>query len=248
MVKDLSMDFGGVRALDQISLTFVEGEIVGMIGPNGSGKSTFINVISKIYEPTFGIIEFRQRDITKEPIYKIPRLGIARTFQNMRIFENLSVIDNVMLARHHSIPTTMLSLFVNPVRSRENERRAREKTTQFIEFVHLASKINDMARDLSYGEQKCLEIARAISLEPALLLLDEPTAGMNIKEAVEITDLLKKVREKGTTILIVEHNMKVIMEICDRIVVLDAGKQIMEGTPLEVQTTQKVIDVYLGRD
>jgi len=244
--ENLSKDFGGVRAVCDLDIFINRGEIVGMIGPNGSGKTTFINLVSRIYPPTSGTIKFKGVNIEHLSIHKIIEIGIARTCQNLRLFSNLSVIENVLIGRHCQIKNNLWSLFFNPHSSRKEERKAQFRAMELLEFVGLSKKRNELAKNLAYGEQKCLELARALASDPELLLLDEPMAGMNLQEMTKVMNLLLKVREKGKTLFIVEHNMKVIMNYSDRVIVLNAGKKIKEATPIEVQQDKKVQEVYLG--
>jgi len=245
-VKGLTMSFGGVKAIDDISFEIVNGEILGLIGSNGSGKTTFINVATNIYSQDKGVIEFNGQQIDHLSTYQIAQKGIGRTFQNMRLFKNLSVLDNVFVARHIYTKANLLSSFIFPFKKYYEEKKERGKALHYVDFMGLSDKLSVTARFLSYGEQRKLEIARVLSLEPSLIFLDEPTAGMNTIESLNMVETLEKISKLGITLLIVEHNMKVIMSIADRIVVLDSGKIICEGSPEDVQKDQLVLDSYMG--
>jgi len=246
--KDLCMNFGGVTALVNLNMTIKEGEIFGLIGPNGSGKTTLFNLISRIYLPSHGVVYYKERDISALPVHRVIVEGISRTFQNIRVFLNLSVIDNVLIGYHSKLRKSFWGSLCNTKRIRNLEQEAREKAMANLRFVNLSEKTNEFARNLSYGEQRRLEMARALASDPLLLLLDEPTAGMNPNEALELTNLIRAIKERGKTIFIIEHNMKVIMNVAERIVVLDSGKKIAEGTPEEIQKDKKVEEAYLGRE
>jgi branched-chain amino acid transport system ATP-binding protein len=246
--RDIALSFGGLQALDGISVAIEEGEILGMIGPNGSGKTTFINVLTKIYAPERGWIQFRGERIDHHATHQITERGIARTFQNLRIFRNLSVLDNVIIGRHHLIRTNALSIFLRPVHFVREERAARARAMEILELVGLHHKSHEMAKNLPYGEQRRLELARALATEPALLLLDEPTAGMNPRESSDMVHLLKQINSFGKTIFIIEHNMRMVMNVSSRIMVLNAGRTICEGTPVQVQKDERVQEVYLGKE
>ena len=242
------MNFGGVAALVNTNIAIQEGEIFGLIGPNGSGKTTLFNLISKIYSPTHGVIYYKGQDIRFLPIHRVIGEGISRTFQNIRVFSNLSIIGNVLAGYHSKMRKSFWGSLLGTKRSRDSEQEAREKGMANLRFVNLSEKANEFARNLSYGEQRRLEIARALASDPHLLLLDEPTAGMNPNETLELINLLRAIKEQGRTLFIIEHNMRVIMNVAERIAVLDSGEKIAEGTPEEIQKNKKVEEAYLGRE
>jgi branched-chain amino acid transport system ATP-binding protein len=240
--------FGGVTAVQDIALSIEKGEILGMIGPNGSGKTSFINLLSGIYRPDKGRILFAGEDITELPAHCITKKGIARTFQNLRVFPNISVLDNLLIGRHCRVNTSLTTLYLNPFLARKREKEAEDRVVELLEWVHLGDRRKELAKNLPYGEQRLLEICRALASEPLLLLLDEPCAGMNPVEMDTLAAFLKKLRQKGTTLFIIEHNMRFIMSIAERIVVLDAGAKFREGTPGQIQQDKEVQRIYLGEE
>jgi branched-chain amino acid transport system ATP-binding protein len=240
--------FGGVTAVQDIALSIEKGEILGMIGPNGSGKTSFINLLSGIYRPDKGHITFAGEDITELPAYLITKKGIARTFQNLRVFPNISVLDNLLIGRHCRVNTSLAAIYLNPFLSRKREQEAEDRVIEMLEWVHLVDRKKELAKNLPYGEQRLLEICRALASEPRLLLLDEPCAGMNPVEMDTLSAFLKNLRERGTTLFIIEHNMRFIMSIAERIVVLDAGAKFREGTPGQIQKDKEVQRIYLGEE
>jgi len=240
--------FGGVTAVQDIALSLEKGEILGMIGPNGSGKTSFINLLSGIYRPDKGRILFSGEDITELPAHLITKKGIARTFQNLRVFPNISVLDNLLIGRHCRVNTSLANIYLNPFLSRKREKEAEDRVIELLEWVHLGDRRKELAKNLPYGEQRLLEICRALASEPLLLLLDEPCAGMNPVEMDTLAAFLKNLRQRGTTLFIIEHNMRFIMSIADRIVVLDAGTKFREGTPGQIQKDKEVQRIYLGEE
>jgi branched-chain amino acid transport system ATP-binding protein len=240
--------FGGVTAVQDIALSLEKGEILGMIGPNGSGKTSFINLLSCIYRPDKGRILFSGEDITELPAHLITKKGIARTFQNLRVFPNISVLDNLLIGRHCRVNTSLANIYLNPFLSRKREKEAEDRVIELLEWVHLGDRRKELAKNLPYGEQRLLEICRALASEPLLLLLDEPCAGMNPVEMDTLAAFLKNLRQRGTTLFIIEHNMRFIMSIAERIVVLDAGTKFREGTPGQIQKDKEVQRIYLGEE
>jgi branched-chain amino acid transport system ATP-binding protein len=246
--QKVSKRFGGVTAVNAISVTVERGEIVGMIGPNGSGKSSFINLLSGIYKPDQGRILFEEEDITDLPSHVITQKGIARTFQNLRVFSNISVLNNLLIGRHCKVNNSLFNVYFNPLGSNKIEKEAETWVLALLEMVDLTDRKTDFARNLSYGDQRLLEICRALASEPKLLLLDEPCAGMNPAEVEALAAFLKNLRQRGTTIFIIEHNMKFIMSIAERIIVLNAGEKFREGMPAVIQNDIQVQKIYLGEE
>jgi branched-chain amino acid transport system ATP-binding protein len=246
-VDKVTIKFGGLTAVSDFSLNLKEGEIVGLIGPNGAGKTTAFNAITGIYTPTSGSIIFQDHDITRLLPDKITKLGVARTFQNIRLFENMSVFENVLVGHHLRIKSSFIDATLRTPRYSKEESMMRAQTFELLEKVNLTEYMDEKASSLPYGQQRHLEIARALATRPKLLLLDEPAAGMNPKESEDLMGFLKQIREKfNLTILLIEHHMQVVMGICERILVLDHGITIAEGTPDEVQNNERVIEAYLG--
>ncbi|MET0012739.1 MAG: ABC transporter ATP-binding protein [Sedimenticola sp.] len=252
-VNGLSMFFGGIRAVDQVDLDINAGEIVALIGPNGAGKTTFFNCLTGIYNPTAGDILLNRPE--KKPARlnglkpnKVTEKGMARTFQNIRLFQNMTVLENVMIGRHCRTRSFIAGAIFRTRHNRQEEREIIERSYQILEKVGLADNVNDLAKNLSYGQQRRLEIGRALATDPFLLLLDEPAAGMNPQETKELDELISRIRADGLSILLIEHDMKLVMSISDRIFVMDYGKRIAQGTPEEVRANPAVIKAYLGED
>jgi branched-chain amino acid transport system ATP-binding protein len=238
--------FGGVRAVDGASLEVVEGEVHGLIGPNGAGKTTVINLVSGLLSPTAGTIALGDRAIEGLPPHRIASLGVARTFQSIRLFPDLSARDNVLVGQHlRRNPSLAARMLLLPA-ARDEERRAKERAAALLERVGLSERVREKARNLSYGEQRRVEIARALASDPRLLLLDEPTAGMNPVEVQSVAALIRKVAGEGHSVLLVEHNVRLVMDVCHRITVLNFGKVIAEGEPARVAKDPAVIAAYLG--
>lgn len=246
-VDGLSKHFGGVKAVDDVSLEITAGRICSLIGPNGSGKSTMINVLTGLYEPTRGRVSLLGRDITRRRPDERVKLGLARTFQNIRLFKELSVVENVMTGRHCRTSSGLFRVLFTPAARRE-EAATRRRALQELEFVGLSDVGTALAGSLAYGRQRLVEIARALASDPTLLLLDEPAAGLNPHETELLDEILRQIVARGITILLVEHDMNLVMGVSDHITVLNFGKKIAEGTPEEVQTSPDVIAAYLGTE
>ncbi len=247
-IDHLCLSFGGLKATNDVTMHMEAGKINGIIGPNGAGKTTFFNQISGVYKPDSGTITFDGKRIDGLKPYQINEAGIARTYQVINLFRKMSVIENVMVGMHPRLRSNFFDSLLHNKKQREEEKNAREKAMELLEFVGLELYANEQAGALSYGQQRLLEIVRGLASDPKLILLDEPAAGMNSAEKVELNTLLRKILARGVTILIVEHDMKLMMDISDRIFVLNYGQKLAEGTPAEIQKNPDVIAAYLGGD
>jgi branched-chain amino acid transport system ATP-binding protein len=247
-VENLTLKFGGLTALDDVSFDIKEGEILGLIGPNGAGKTTCFNAITGVYQPTSGRISFLGTSLGRQKRYQITRLGIARTFQNIRLFKTMTALENVLVGTDVHARTGVLRALIKTPLQRREETESHDRALELLAFMGLRRKADELAANLSYGDQRRLEIARAMATNPKLLCLDEPAAGFNPAEKQKLMDLIRKVRDQGFTVLLIEHDMKLVMGVTDRIVVLEFGRKIAEGTPAEIRDNPAVIAAYLGVD
>ena len=247
-VSGVSKRFGGLQALSDVGITIMKGQVYGLIGPNGAGKTTFFNVLTGLYSPDSGSFELGGKPYKPTAVHEVAKAGIARTFQNIRLFAEMTALENVMVGRHVRTGSGLIGAVFRTRSFKDEEAAIAKRAQELLDYVGIGRFANYKARTLSYGDQRRLEIARALATDPKLIALDEPAAGMNASEKVVLRELIDQIRRDGRTILLIEHDVKLVMGLCDRLTVLDYGKQIAEGTAAEVQKNEKVIEAYLGAD
>jgi branched-chain amino acid transport system ATP-binding protein len=247
-VSGVSKRFGGLQALSDVGITILKGQVYGLIGPNGAGKTTFFNVLTGLYTPDSGSFELGGKPYKPTAVHEVAKAGIARTFQNIRLFAEMTALENVMVGRHVRTHSGLIGAVFRTTGFKAEEAAIAQRAQELLDYVGIGRFAQYKARTLSYGDQRRLEIARALATDPKLIALDEPAAGMNASEKIVLRQLIDQIRNDGRTILLIEHDVKLVMGLCDRLTVLDYGKQIAEGTAAEVQKNEKVIEAYLGAD